>query len=200
MRDRRPRHDRRADEHPAAPRHRGTDARERGRHAPRRRRHGRHVETPAEHRLARRHAADVRRSRVHRRGDQRPRLQPREHRRLRPHRLGRHTGSPDRRRALRRDLRALRPPVHARPATQAPPGGPRHRPRTGLQSQPGGDRSLPGGGVADRRVHPARAGPQLLARAGKDPAAPVQVPHEHQHPDQPTQERRGPRRRARSVG
>ena len=61
-------------------------------------------------------SADVQ---VHRRRDQRPELQPREHRRLRSHRVGGHAGSADGDRALQGDLRAVRHPVHPRHAAEA---------------------------------------------------------------------------------
>ena len=98
----------------AAARGRGADARERRRAAPAGRRHGRHLEAAARRDVARRHAVHVRRREVHRRRDQRPELQPREHRRLRSHQLGRHAGSADGGRALQGDLRAVRHPVHPR--------------------------------------------------------------------------------------
>ena len=56
----------------------------------------------------------VRRREVHRRRDQRSRLQPREHRRLRPHQLGRHARLADRDRPLPGGLRAVRDAVHPR--------------------------------------------------------------------------------------
>ena len=58
-----------------------------------------------------------------------PELQPGEHRRLRPHRVGRHARSADRGRPLQGGLRAVRTAVHPRHAAEARARGPRHRSR-----------------------------------------------------------------------
>ena len=156
---------------------RGADARERRRPAPRRRRHGRHLEAASRRGVARRRAVHVGRRQVHRRRDQRPELQPRKHRRLRSHQLGRHAGSADGGRPLQGDLRAVRHPVHPRHAAEARARGARHRSRAGLQPQPARHRAVPRRGVEGRRVHPARARAALLARrrVPAHPPADVQV-------------------------
>ena len=155
------------------------------------RRHGRHLEAAAEHHLARRHAAHLRRREVHGRGDQQPGLQPREHRRLRPHHQRRHARPAHRRAALQGGLRPLPAAVHARHAAQARARGPRHRHRQRLQPGAARHRALQGGGVEERRVHPPRGRAQLLA--GQRPAArqdaALQVHRQHQYPHQPAEER-----------
>ena len=147
--------------------------------------------------MARRRALHVRRREVHGRRDQQSRLQPREHRRLRPHPLGRHAGSAHGGRPLQGGVRAVRHPVHPRHAAEARARGTRHRPGAGLQPQPARHRAIPGGRMEGRRIRPARAGAALLARrrVPEDPTADVQVHAEHQHAHQPAEERRGARRR-----
>ncbi len=141
--------------------------------------------------MARRHAAHLGRREVHRRGDQQPGLQPREHRRLRPHHQRRHARPAHRGAALRRGLRALPAAVHARHAAQARARGARHRHRQRLQPRAARHRPVPRRRMEDRRVHPARGGGQLLA--GRRPAAhqdaALQVHPQHQHAHQPAEER-----------
>ena len=161
------------------------------------RRDGRDVEAPSGCDLARRHAVHVGRRQIHRRGDQRPGLQPREHGRLRSHLVGGHARSAHRGRALQGDLRAVCVAVRPRHPSAARPAGPRYRSRERLQSRAARHRPLPRCRMEERRVHPARAGGQVLARAAGagDQADPVSLRRQHQHPDQPAQDRRSAPRR-----
>ena len=152
--------------------------------------------------VARRPSLHVRRRQVHGRRDQRSQLQPRKHRRVRPHQLGGHTGRADSGRPLQGGVRAVRHPVHPRHAAEASARGAGYRSGAGLQPQPARHRAVSGGGVEGRRIHPARARAPLLARrrVAPYPQADVQVHREHQHAHQPAEERRGARRGAGAVG
>ena len=155
------------------------------------RRDGRHLAPASRHQLARRHAAVVRGRQVHGGRDQRSVLQPGEHRRLRSDLLGRHSRSAHCGRPLPRGLRALRAAIHARPVAEARAAGTRHRSSDGLQPVAARHRSVPRGRVEERRIHPAGAGAQLLARrpVPEDRADPLPLRRQHQHPDQPAEER-----------
>ena len=117
-----------------------------------------------EREVARRHAAYLGRREVHGRGDQQPGLQPREHRRLRPHHAAstRLTRSP-RCCTTRRSTRPTRCSSCAarcrstcsKAATSTPP-------TTTIARRSAPDPTSRR--VEERRVHPARGGAELLAR------------------------------------
>ena len=71
-----------------------------------------------------------------------------------------------------------------------------------LQPQSARHRAVPGGGVEDRRIRPARGGAPLLARrrVPEDQPAALSSSSRTQHAHQPAEERRGARRGAGAVG